>query len=130
MPYLLARAYIDGKILLDTFTDDAIRDPQVCKLAEKVEIVVDPEIRETNEGGHPSEVTLKLKDGRIFSHRQDSAKGSSLYPMTPEELKEKFLACANRALDRESAKMVFSIINHLKDLDHMEALCRLLMGFS
>ena len=36
MGYILARAIIDGKVTLGTFTEEAIREPSVIRLAEKV----------------------------------------------------------------------------------------------
>ena len=108
----------------------AVRDPLVLRLAEKVEMAADPEIKETAEGDRPCEVTIRLKDGRIFSHRLDYAKGSPQFPMTSEELSEKFLECAGRALDRESATLALKLIDHLEDLDNVEALCRILIGLS
>jgi 2-methylcitrate dehydratase PrpD len=63
MGYILARAIIDGKVTLDTFTDEAIRDTSVLRLAEKVHMEVDPELEEDAEGRmvgrFPAEWTMR-----------------------------------------------------------------------
>ena len=130
MPYILARAFVDGKISLDMFTDEAVRDPIVSKLAEKVEMTVGPEIQDTLDGSAPSEVTMRSKDGRVFSHRSDYAKGTPQFPMTPEELKAKFIDCACRALDKATVLQVVEFIDHLEDLENVGTLCQLLIGHS
>jgi 2-methylcitrate dehydratase PrpD len=79
MPYILARALIDGKLPLETFSEQAIRDPLVCRVAEIVEMAVDPDIRETKEGSRPCKVTILQNDGRTLSERIEFPRASP-YP--------------------------------------------------
>ena len=53
MGYILARAVIDGKVTLDTFTDAAIRDASVTRLAEKVHMEVDHGVGRRRGGESP-----------------------------------------------------------------------------
>ena len=60
MGYLIARALIDGKLQLDAFTDEAVRDPKVLRLVEKVEMKVDPSLpsSQSADGSRPATVTI------------------------------------------------------------------------
>ena len=129
MGYVLARAVIDGKVTLHTFTEEAIRDKSVLGLAEKVHMEVDPELEEDAEGSHPSKVTMRLKDGRTISGRVDYAKGTAKkWPLTPEELRDKLISCASRALQEKAVLEAAAMIERLETLDSVAPLCQLLAG--
>ncbi len=127
MPYLLARAIIDGRLFLDAFTDSAVRDQNVLRLAERVQMRLDPDLQPTALGSRPCKVTIRLRDGRSFSRQLDYAKGSREAPMTAEELKEKFVGCARQALDDSSIERIIEDVEHLETLQDIRPLCRLLM---
>ena len=129
MGYILARAIIDGKVTLGTFTEEAIREPSVIRLAEKVRMEVNPELEEDPEGSRPSKVTIRLKDGRTISSRVDYAKGTAKkWPLTPEELRDKFINCAHRALTGKAVIEAAAMIEKLETLDSVAPLCQLLAG--
>jgi len=129
MGYVLARAVIDGKVTLHTFTEEAIRDKSVLGLAEKVHMEVDPELEEDAEGSHSSKVTMRLKDGRTISGRVDYAKGTAKkWPLTPEELRDKLISCASRALQEKAVLEAAAMIERLETLDSVAPLCQLLAG--
>ena len=129
MGYILARAVIDGKVTLHTFTEEAIRDTSVLGLAEKVHMEVDPELEEDAEGSHPSKVTIRLKDGRTISGRVDYAKGTAKkWPLTPEELRDKLINCACRALKEKAVLEAAAMIERLETLNSVAPLCQLLAG--
>ena len=50
MPYLIARALIDGKVMLETFTDEAVRNKDVLQLLDRVEMKVDPKLQSAADG--------------------------------------------------------------------------------
>ena len=74
MPYLVARALIDGKVSLHAFTDAAVRDQNVLKLAERVQMNLDNNLKKTDPGGRPCRVTVRLKNGQVLSREAQHAK--------------------------------------------------------
>ncbi|MBI2211787.1 MAG: MmgE/PrpD family protein [Deltaproteobacteria bacterium] len=84
MGYLLARAVIDGKISLDAFTDSAVRDASVLRLAERVHMRLDPNLRSSGEGSRPCKVTVRLRTGQAYSRQVEHAKGSREVPMSAQ----------------------------------------------
>jgi 2-methylcitrate dehydratase PrpD len=128
MPYLVARAIIDGKIGLDVFTDSAVRDQNVLKLAERVRMNLDNNLKKTDLGGRPCRVTIRLKNGQSYSREAQHAKGGPEFPMTEEELKKKFTECARQALSPDAVERALVHIEGLDRLENVRTLSEILMG--
>ena len=128
MPYLLSRAIIDRNVGLDVFTDEAVRDPDILELAERIEMRLDPNLKASGAGGRPCRVTIRLKNGQTYSLEKEHAKGSPEVPMTVDQLRGKFTDCARQVLDRETTDRARESIERLETLDDIRPLCRLLMG--
>jgi hypothetical protein len=83
-----------------------------------------PRRRETT-----SKVTIRLKDGRTISGRVDYAKGTAKkWPLTPEELRDKFINCSRRALKENDLLEAAAMTEKLETLDSVAPLCQLLSG--
>lgn len=128
MPYLVARAVIDGKIGLDVFTDTAVRDANILKFAERVQMKLDPDLKKTDAAGRPCRVTIRLKDGRTLSREAQHARGGPELPLTEEELRAKFMECAVQAIDRDAAEKALTDIERLETLSDIRPLCSILRG--
>jgi 2-methylcitrate dehydratase PrpD len=128
MPYLIARALIDGKILLETFTDEAVRDKDVLQLLDKVDMKVDPKLQAGSDGSRPANVTVKLKNGQTETLQQKFPKGSPQVPMAPEELLAKFRACSRGVLSETSTERAYRYIGELQAMATVRPLTRLLAG--
>ena len=128
MPYLLARAIIDGRVFIDAFTDSAVRDPNVLKLAERIQMRLDNNLPSTDLGSRPCRVTLRLKNGQTYSREVQNAKGSPEFPLTADELKAKFTDCARQTLSEGSTQRALDDLNQLETLKDIRPLCQLLMG--
>ncbi len=128
MPYLIARAIIDGKVPLEIFTDAAVRDAGVLKLAERVQMRLDPNLKARDAGGRPCRVTIRLKNGQTYTREVQHAKGSPEVPMTEDELRGKFTECARQAISDSSARRALEFIERLETLENVGPLCKLLAG--
>jgi 2-methylcitrate dehydratase PrpD len=104
-----------------------VKDPNVLKLAEKVEMRLDNNLKAENEGGRPCRVTIRLKNGQTYTREAQHAKGSPEVPMTAEELKTKFTECARQAISEGSAQQVMECVERLETLEDIRPLCELLM---
>jgi 2-methylcitrate dehydratase PrpD len=121
---------IQGKFCmgLDAFTDSAVKDPSVLKLAEKVRMRPDDNLKAENEGGRPCRVTIHLKNGRTHTREAQHARGSPEVPMSDEELKAKFMECARRSIGESSARRIADCVERLETLEDMRTLGELLTG--
>jgi 2-methylcitrate dehydratase PrpD len=128
MNYLLARAIVDGKIGLNIFSDEAVRNPEILKLAERVQMRLDPNLKGRDPGGRPCRLTIKLHNGQVYSREAQHAKGSPDSPMSPAELKSKFLECARETLNESTADRALEYIERIDRLEDVHLLSNLLMG--
>ena len=126
MPYLIARALIDGNITLDTFTDAAVRDVAVLQLLERVEMKVDPSLQSGPDGSRPSTVTITLKNGGTLKLHERFPKGSQQVPMTTDELRAKFRACTRSVIGDASCERTIEYVDRLEALSNVRLLTRLL----
>jgi len=98
LEYCVARAVLDGQIGPDQFRSEKIQDPKVLALIEKVK----PNYYEAAlvEKGKrpPTDVTIRMKSGEVYSARVDQARGTVGNPLTLEELEEKFHRCCRGML--------------------------------
>ncbi len=128
MPYLVARAIIDGKVGLDIFTDSAVRDQKVLELAERVQMNLDNNLKKTDAAGRPCRVTIRLKNGQTYSREAQHAKGGPEFPLSEDELRSKFFDCAKEAIPTESAQRALEHIQRLETLDSVRPVCDLIRG--
>lgn len=128
MPYIFARALIHGSLGLDHFTDEAVRDASVRELGKKISMAHDPKIQDSAEGRRPARVTIQLKDGRTLSQYVEYPKGGRQVPLTSDEIREKFVECAARAIGKEAANRVHDSLERLESLPDLGSLCEILLG--
>ena len=128
MGYLVARALIDGKVTLDTFTETAIRDPDVLALLHRVEMRADSGLVSGSDGSRPATVTVRLRDGATHSLHARFPKGGSEVPMTSEELQSKFRDCARNVLSDAARDQAIELIENIEALDDVRPLMALLRG--
>jgi 2-methylcitrate dehydratase PrpD len=91
-PYCIAAAFVRGNVGLDSFTDEAVRDPAVLVLAGRVKYVIDPNNPYPNNfTGH---IRAELRDGSIVEERQPHMRGGAHEPLTRRDITDKFQLCA------------------------------------
>jgi 2-methylcitrate dehydratase PrpD len=91
MEYCLVAAFLDGRINLASFSDEAVQRPQAQELLRRVDMV-------EGEQGQPivgpATVTVILDDGSQHSRRVETPRGDPKAPFTWEELVAKYKDCA------------------------------------
>jgi 2-methylcitrate dehydratase PrpD len=124
LPYSIAVMLTRGRAGLEEFTEEAIRDPIVLAMAQKVHYELDPTIDYPRHfSGH---VRVKLDDGTILEENQPHPRGGLEQPLPPEEIEAKFRANARLALSRERAELVMAAVKKLEELPAISALTDLL----
>jgi 2-methylcitrate dehydratase PrpD len=118
--YNVASAAVRRRLTLDELTAEALRDPQVLALAEKVNYVVDAEA--TFPRHYSGAVEIETMDGRTYSDREDVNKGSAENPMSEAEVEAKFLANACRALSTERAEALLCALRNIETVDDVRKL--------
>jgi 2-methylcitrate dehydratase PrpD len=118
--YTAAVALIKGKVSLDDFMDDAIRNPQVLALAERVKVSIDPEKDKLQKMIPPIDIEIETKRGKRYKERINHIKGHPENAMSLEEVKEKFKDCSRfsaKPLNSENIVRICKMIDDLEELD-------------
>ena len=88
LQFTLAEATVKGVINKDSYSPEALADPAILSLAEKVEYRVDDSFPGPEQ--FKGEVTIELENGEHFTETEEYNRGSRQNPMTEDEITEKF----------------------------------------
>ncbi len=125
LPFSVAVMLVRGRAGLEEFTDAAIADAAVLKLAAKVRYELDPTIDYPRHfSGH---VKVMLANGQVLEENQPHPRGGLEDPLPPEEIIEKFRANARLALPVEIGERIIDVVKHLEGLNSIAALSELLL---
>lgn len=106
LPYTVARALVDGDISLATYTDEAIADPAVARLMDRVTVSADPALTALFPRHLGNRVTLTLRCGQVLVEEVISGPGSVETPMTDADFEAKFRRMAAPHLAPEAQDAV------------------------
>jgi 2-methylcitrate dehydratase len=121
MPYMLARALMDGEIYLDAFNTEKFMDPAARELIAKMTFWPQPDWT----GNAPARITIRKKSGAektwdAFNGVRNAPAGQVNTPMTDEEIASKFnRVCAYMRVtneQRDRARSVWGNLRAVKDI--------------
>jgi 2-methylcitrate dehydratase PrpD len=126
LPYSIAAGVLDGKFSLWSFSDEAVRRPQIAALYGRIDAHEtdssrgdDPQFDQRSSGSRGFvEVEVLLKDGRRDQIRVDVPPGAPARELTWDELHAKFMDCARQAprISAATAEAAFAAIRNLQSL--------------
>jgi 2-methylcitrate dehydratase len=90
LPYIVARAMIDGAITTASYAPDSLRDPKAAALRKLITVREDASMTALVPKQSPNSVTVTLDDGRVLSERVDDLPGFAGRPMSRAEAEMKF----------------------------------------
>jgi 2-methylcitrate dehydratase PrpD len=122
--YVVALAFLDGKLAIETFTDAKANKPEVQDALSKVQVIVDETIPEP---GPYCPVSVELKDGTRFTYTAKIAKGHPENPMTEEEVLDKFRSNAKSVISEKQTAELIHDVQHLETIGSVRQLIELLV---
>ncbi len=106
LPFAVATRLVNNSSALSSFTWDAVRDPVVLALAQKVEVSEDPAMTLRLPLERPARVVITLHDGRQVSGEAGVNRGDDTAPYSREELRQKFMDLTQRVWPAAHAQAV------------------------
>src|SRR5262249_794868 len=91
LPFCAATLLLEGDCSVDQFTEDAVADPARIALAERVEVLADPQI--TAKGAkfrHMVKVEVHLRGGERLECTKEAPRGSEHDFARPSDITRKF----------------------------------------
>ncbi|HEX3246837.1 MAG TPA: MmgE/PrpD family protein [Chloroflexota bacterium] len=128
LPYIMARCVVDGHLAVDTFNDEAVRDPGVLALASRVTMAHDPSLETDVPGSRPAVVTIRMQNGTVLQKRVDFARGGAQVPLSPAELRGKFTSNARRVLSESSVSELLAMLDDLEHAESVRSITEILAG--
>lgn len=123
MQYCLAVAAIDGKVTLETFTDERVQEPVVQELLRRVEVSLDESYGRIY---MCCTVGVETKDGFTESVYVDFPTGAPEKPMSEGELREKFTDCIKGTPVEKNLDKILDCFDHFAELKDINELSKLL----
>ena len=117
MEFAMAAALVAGRVGLAELTDEFVLRPEVNSVFAKVRhTTTDEALSEDKAFAEADQVSVVLASGRVLEHAPVVyAKGSWQEPLSPAELKSKFLDCATRTFGRRQAEGLFDQLWSLQE---------------
>jgi 2-methylcitrate dehydratase PrpD len=127
MQYTVARMIQDGRLYLDTFSEDGVMDPVIRDFMPKINMYHD-EVAEKawSIGCRPADLHATLKDGRKIQKLVKISKGNKQVPLTDAELHDKFRDCASFVLKDAEIDQAMDMIENIEELNAVGSLAEVL----
>ena len=119
VPFAVATRIVNGNSALASFSWDAVRDPVVLALAEKVSVREDPAMTRRLPLERPARVEIRLTDGRSLVGEVGVNRGDDALPYSRDELRGKFMDLTGRVWSASHAARVLDATLALAQGDAM-----------
>ncbi len=126
IPYAVAAALLHGTTDITAFYPEKVQDSRVGALAQRVELVEDPQMDLTRYDYPSSRVEVRLDDGRVFNESVTAHHGDTHNPASRDELVGKFTFLALDSLGEEGTHRVVDAVDRLDRLDGVKELTGIL----
>jgi len=126
LPYITARTLLDGKIWIESFTDQKIKAEDVRNLMGKIKIEVEPKYDELYPKAVPNKITITTETGETHQEEVIYPKGHYKNPLTDQELKQKFTKLTTKSLGRKKTEQIIKQIQDLEKIKQITDLTRIL----
>lgn len=131
MEFCMAILLLEGRAGLGEFTDAAVERDDVKAMIEKVDFVIDDEAEAAGYHLMTTLIDIELGDGRTISGRADFGKGSPAFPMSYDEVADKFRENAGYAgMDSRKANEIVDLVRRLDGLGNVDDLAARLISIT
>jgi 2-methylcitrate dehydratase len=107
IPYLVARALLDGDVKVTDFEEKRFKDPRALALKRKLAIRPEASLSNENLGAN---LEVRLQNGTVLAANMPIPPGNMLNPAGDADLTRKFLALSEGVLGRERAQRAIEVI--------------------
>jgi 2-methylcitrate dehydratase PrpD len=117
IPYAVASGLARGRLGLAELVPEALAEPRIEKLMDKVSYEVDPNADFPRYYG--GEVLVTLDDGRTLSQRVPVNRGNPERPLANAEIEAKFLENCSLTLDEKASRTIRDLVLGLDELPNV-----------
>lgn len=125
LPYCVAVALFDGKVGLDQFDEERIKDPELIRFLNKIKVKRNPEHSKQYPESFPCLIEIRSNTGEIFSELVTYPKGHPENPLSDEELEEKFIHLNNGRIRNDKVNEIFDKVWNLDKIKNVNEIISL-----
>jgi 2-methylcitrate dehydratase len=125
-PYCVAVALMDGRVTLQSFGPQRLRDSAVCELMKKVRVVREADFVDRYPAAMPTRITVRTREGKTYTKQKDLPLGHPGNPMSDQELEGKFRRLVDRRLGRPRTDDLIRLVWRLEQMKDIGTLMPLL----
>ena len=126
IPYAVAAAVCCGKTDVSAFLPERVKDADIRRLAQRVELKSDAEMNLRRYDYPAAHVAIQLRDGRALQSNVISQRGDAANPAPRAQLRDKFRSLAGPTLGDDRVAQVIDAARRLEKLDSITELTALL----
>ena len=127
VPYCVARALLDGKVVFEHFEGDAYREERVCGLLPRVHAAPHKPGQFAPDNNNGAVVEVMLTDGSVLSEKVERALGRTAQnPIPLDQLRAKFENCASRVLGPKAVRAALHVIDRFEEVASIKEFTALL----
>ncbi|MCL1828393.1 MAG: MmgE/PrpD family protein, partial [Oscillospiraceae bacterium] len=120
--YEIACGLVKGRVLPESFTEEAIKDERIYKLSDLITWEINEEFEAVYPEKYPARVTVTMEDGKKYIGYVEYPKGDPEYPATKEEVVEKYYNNALNVISKEKADKLAKLVENIENLKDIKEL--------
>ena len=126
MQYCIALALLQDKLRISDFSTEVIFRPELREPIPKISMEAFPlEMEKRTETSLEHEVSVRLKDGRIFGAKRAYPRGSIHDPFSSSDWNEKFADCVSGKLQRIASFELKSVLTQFETVSDLGTITQL-----
>ncbi len=124
--FVMAAAMVRGRFTLEELEDEALNDPAILELCQRVQFEPWPESRYP--AYYSGQVRIRCRDGRELVHTEAVNRGADERPLTRAQVEDKFFDSAGYAVDRQNATAIRDAVFGLPTARNLDELLLAIAG--
>lgn len=119
LPFCIAIAAAHGELKIGDFTPEALKDPQVLRMAQRV-VPVEDKSRDWKTAPPDARMTIITRQGAEFELVGRDVPGSANAPLSWDDLARKFRDCARVGANRISNDRIQKVIRMVEEMEAVD----------
>ncbi|MBE0478102.1 MmgE/PrpD family protein [Candidatus Aerophobetes bacterium] len=119
LPFCVALALKYGKVSLDEFSEEKLKDKDIKELMQITRLKVDEKLDARYPEKWPCILEISTRDGKKYRASVDYPRGSPQNPLSQEELEEKFKELAGKVLSPARIETLLKKVRSLEQIHDM-----------
>ncbi|MBC28028.1 MAG: 2-methylcitrate dehydratase [Rhodospirillaceae bacterium] len=122
LAFVVATAFVKGRVRLNAFEPEALTNPIISNLAEKCKVYIDDQVDKAFPLKRMAHLTVKLRNNETIDFIQETRKGAPDDPMSDEELEDKYFELVSPEVDLDVAQKLLDDIWRIETCDNIQDL--------